>query len=63
MRIKFRPLGRRECRCEEKINVDLKEARCEDVVWIHLDSDRDLCPAVVNKNNEYAPTTFVSNRL
>jgi hypothetical protein len=63
MYVKFIPLDRRGFRCEDKIKSDLKKTGREDVEWIHLDRDRDLRPAAVNKNKEYVPATFVIKRL
>jgi len=36
----MRPRGIPNCRCKENIRMDLREIRCEVVVWIHLAQDK-----------------------
>ena len=36
-----RPVGRRKCRYEDKINVYLREIGWKIVKWIYLSQDRD----------------------
>jgi hypothetical protein len=37
-----RPLGRRRCRWEENVKIDLQEVGCGGMEWIELSQDRDL---------------------
>ena len=47
-----RPLGRRRCRWEDNINMDLQDVGCGVMDWIELTQDRDrwreLVSAVMN---------------
>jgi len=43
-----RALGRRRCRWEDNMRLDLREIWWEGVDWIHLDQDRDQWQALVN---------------
>jgi hypothetical protein len=40
--------GRRRCRLEDNIKMDLEEIRCNGVDWIQLTENRDQWRAVVN---------------
>jgi hypothetical protein len=42
-----RPLGER-CKWEDNIKVDLKEIRCQDLGWIHMDKYRPQWQALGN---------------
>jgi hypothetical protein len=43
-----KPLGRPRRRWENNIKMDLQEARCEGMDWIHLAQERDRWRALVN---------------
>jgi hypothetical protein len=43
-----RPLGRRRCRWEDIIKMDLQEVGCKGVDWTELAQDRDKWWALVN---------------
>jgi hypothetical protein len=43
-----RPLGRRRCRWEDNIRIDLREIGWEVVEWFHLVQDRGQRRAFVN---------------
>jgi len=43
-----RPRGRPSRRLEDNIRMDLRDARCETVDWMHLIQDRDQWQALVN---------------
>jgi hypothetical protein len=43
-----RPLGRRRCRWEDGIRMDLRETGWEDVEWVQLAQDRGQWRAVMN---------------
>jgi hypothetical protein len=43
-----KPLGRRRCRWEDGVRMDLREIGLGDVDWIRLAQDRDGCRAVVS---------------
>jgi hypothetical protein len=46
-----KPEGKRY-RWKDNIKLDLEEAECEDVDWIHLAHDRVQCKVLVNIVNE-----------
>jgi len=43
-----RPLGRRRCKWEDNIRMDLKEIWWEGVEWVHLAQVRDRRWVIVN---------------
>jgi hypothetical protein len=43
-----RPHGRRRCKWEDNIRVDVRKIQWEVVDWIHMTQDRDRWWAVVN---------------
>jgi hypothetical protein len=43
-----RPRRRSKRKREDNIKMDLREIRCDDMVWIRLTQDRDQWQAVVN---------------
>jgi hypothetical protein len=43
-----RPLGRRRCRWEDNIRMDLQDVECGGMEWIGLAQDRDRWRTIVN---------------
>ena len=42
------PLGRRRCKWEETLKMDLQEVRCGGMDWMDLANDRDRWRPLVN---------------